>query len=208
MEKTIYKKILEAQKKIGAIKKDKTNPFFKSKYADINAYIEEVKPILNDCGLIIIQPLSTDSGKNVLKTVIIDADNGDDIKSRMELPENPDPQKMGAIITYFRRYAIQSLLFLQAEDDDANSASNNTKAPAYKKTANRTVTSDDKEVPTCDICGELMKPTKAGSRAPFYCKHDDKWGKPVFNKAKTTPKEQEFLDGMEGTSEYGDIQVD
>lgn len=147
MEKTIYKKILEAQKKIGAIKKDKTNPFFKSKYADINAYIEEVKPILNDCGLIIIQPLSADSGKNILKTIIIDADNGDDIKSRMALPENPDPQKMGAIITYFRRYEIQSLLFLQAEDDDCNKASGGE----MSKVGDREVVTQypEKECPVC-----------------------------------------------------------
>jgi len=30
---------------------------------------------------------------------------------------------MGSAITYFRRYAIQSMLLLQAEDDDANTVS-------------------------------------------------------------------------------------
>lgn len=202
MEKTIYKKLLEAQKKIASIKKGKENPFFKSKYADINSYIEEVKPILNDCGLIILQPLTIRDGKMAIKTIIVD-DNGEEIASVVKLPENPDPQKMGAIITYFRRYAIQSFLFLQAEDDDANKAS----VKEYKKVGNKTV-AGNKEVPTCDICGELMKPTKAGSRTPFYCKHGDKWGKPVFDEAKTTEKEQEFLDNMEDTNEYGNIQVD
>ena len=122
MEKTIYKKLLEAQKKIGAIKKDKTNPFFKSNYADINAYIDEVKPVLNECGLMILQPLTIRDGKMAIKTIIVD-DSGEEIASVVKLPENPDPQKMGSIITYFRRYAIQSLLFLQAEDDDANKGS-------------------------------------------------------------------------------------
>lgn len=117
--KTLYKKLLAVQKEIGSVKKDKTNPFFKSSYADINNYIEEVKPVLNKHGLTIFQPLIIRKGKNIIKTIIIDCDNGEEIKSMVKLPENTDPQKMGSIITYFRRYAIQSMLFLQAKDDDA-----------------------------------------------------------------------------------------
>ena len=147
MEKTIYKKLLEAQKKIASIKKGKENPFFKSKYADINSYIEEVKPIMNECGLIILQPLTLRDGKVALKTVIIDTDNGDEFASVTKLPENPDPQKMGAIITYFRRYAIQSLLFLQAEDDDCNKAS---KGEMSKVGDSEVVTQyPEKECPVC-----------------------------------------------------------
>jgi len=41
----------------------------------------------------------------------------------MRLPEIQDPQKVGSAVTYYRRYTLQSLLSLQAEDDDANSAS-------------------------------------------------------------------------------------
>lgn len=125
--KTIYQKLLEIQKKIGAIKKDKENPFFKSKYADINAYIEEVKPILNEHGLIILQPLLViRQGCNAIKTIIIDSKSGENISSIIKLPDNPDPQKMGSTITYFRRYAIQSMLFLQAEDDDGNATQGST----------------------------------------------------------------------------------
>ena len=41
----------------------------------------------------------------------------------MELPPLTDPQKIGSAITYYRRYTLQSLLGIQAEDDDANKAS-------------------------------------------------------------------------------------
>ena len=115
----IYQKLLEAQKEIASIKKDKENPFFHSSYADINSYIQEVKPILNKNGLIILQPLISIKKRTAIKTVIVDVDTKDEVKSIVKLPENPDPQKMGSIITYFRRYAIQSLLFLQAKDNDA-----------------------------------------------------------------------------------------
>jgi hypothetical protein len=39
-----------------------------------------------------------------------------------------DPQKLGSAVTYYRRYTLQSLLGLQAEDDDANSASQAVKS--------------------------------------------------------------------------------
>ncbi len=167
MEKTIYKKLLEAQKKIASIKKGKENPFFKSKYADINSYIEEVKPILNNCGLIILQPLTIRDGKMAIKTIIVD-DNGEEIASVVKLPENPDPQKMGAIITYFRRYAIQSFLFLQAEDDDAN------KASANAKTASPNTSKAEYGEKECPICGKrhtgqypkCLECFKSGATAP------------------------------------------
>ena len=118
------KKLFLFQNKVGAIAKDSTNPFFKSKYFDINKLIEEVKPILNELGLILIQPLTVHGDKPALRTVIIDSETDkvlvDDL---IVLPENNDPQKMGSIISYYRRYAIQSLLFLQAVDDDGESVS-------------------------------------------------------------------------------------
>ncbi len=74
--------------------------------------------------LILLQPLKVTEQGNVLETVILNAENGKDkVESSVLLPEEKDAQKMGSIITYFRRYSLQSLLALQAEDDDANSAS-------------------------------------------------------------------------------------
>ena len=118
-------KILLFQQKVGAISKDSTNPYFKSKYFDIIKLIEEVKPILNELGLVLLQPLDNINGKPALRTIIYDVNEGGYsaiVDFAITIPENPDPQKMGSIITYYRRYAIQSLLFLQAEDDDGNSA--------------------------------------------------------------------------------------
>lgn len=122
--KNLALKLIAFQKEVGAIPKNEINPFFKSKYADINTYIEVVKPILSKHGLVIVQPLSSINEKPALHTLIIDSESGEQLDHITPLPENNDPQKMGAIITYFRRYAIQSMLCLEAEDDDGNSASN------------------------------------------------------------------------------------
>jgi len=130
--KTIYKKLLECQKEFTAIPKGKENPFYKSKYADINDYLDVIKPILTKHGLVLIQPIN---GTN-LKTVLVDTETGEKIETEATLPVNPDPQKTGAIITYYRRYAIQSLFALQAEDDDGNKASgDNAEASKYPPSA-------------------------------------------------------------------------
>lgn len=118
-------KLLKFQKVVSAVGKDSTNPFFKSKYFDINKLIEVVKPALNEAGLVIAQPLTIVDGKLCIRTLLIDSDTSATIiESLAPVPESNDPQKTGSAITYFRRYALQSMLCLQADDDDANTASN------------------------------------------------------------------------------------
>ena len=116
---SIYKKLSEAKKEIGKISKDSTNPFFKSKYFDVNALLEHVEPILQGKDLLLLQPID----KGVVITQIIDVETGEKVESGIELPSLSDPQKLGSAVTYYRRYTLQSLLGLQAEDDDGNKAS-------------------------------------------------------------------------------------
>lgn len=138
----IYKKLLNCQKEFEVVIKDNVNPFYKSKYADINSFLKEIKPVLNKNGLLILQPIV---GEKIF-TDIYDCETGEKISSEITLPEPHkeievrefvnkfgekitttksmvDPQKQGASITYFRRFALQSFLCLQAEDDDGNTAS-------------------------------------------------------------------------------------
>ena len=128
----IYQKLFQAKKKIGKISKDSTNPFFKSKYFDVNALLEHVEPILESHELLLLQPVE---GNKVI-TQIIDIESGEKISSFIEFININDPQKLGSAITYFRRYTLQSLLGLQAIDDDGNHAAkpapivSNTPAPA------------------------------------------------------------------------------
>ncbi len=112
-------KLLEFQKKIQAIKKDGKNPHFKSSYATLPQILSEVKPILSELGLTLLQPIH--SGK--VKTEILD---GKDLiaASEIDMPVGTlTPQQLGSAITYFRRYTLASLLALEIEDDDGNAAS-------------------------------------------------------------------------------------
>ncbi len=120
MEKkeNMQSKLLEFQSLVNAVKKDSVNPFYNSRYADINSFIEEIKPLLTKVGLVVLQPLTNIDGKPALKTILMS--DSDKIEETVLLPENQDPQKMGSTISYYRRYALQSLLLIQAEDDDGN----------------------------------------------------------------------------------------
>ena len=129
----IYSKLAAVKKEIGAISKDSTNPFFKSKYFDINSLLRHVEPLLDKNGLLLLQPIM----EGELYTEIVDVDSEERIVSSIALPNMDDPQKLGSAITYYRRYTLQSLLGLQAEDDDANAASQATKTKSDKKWVNK-----------------------------------------------------------------------
>lgn len=117
-QNNIYFKLWRAKQEIGKVVKGNDNPFFKSKYADLNTILEAVEPSLFKHGLIVLQPCLD----NIIETRIIDCESGDMVQSSLILPEITDPQKRIAAVTYFRRATLQSLLSLQAIDDDGNTA--------------------------------------------------------------------------------------
>ena len=111
-------KLLEFQKAIGVIAKDSKNPHFKNTYASLTQILSEVKPVLTNLGLVLLQPIN--NGK--VGTIIIDGTNVI-AESWIDLPLNLQPQPLGSAITYFRRYTLSSLLALEIDDDDATMAS-------------------------------------------------------------------------------------
>jgi len=112
----IYVKLWKAKHEIKGVTKGKDNPFFKSKYADLNAILDAVEPILLKYNLIILQPIL----EGQVVTQIIDIETGEKVESKLLLPILNDPQKQIAGVTYFRRATLQSLLSLQAIDNDGN----------------------------------------------------------------------------------------
>lgn len=119
----IIYKLHKAKKAIGVVSKNSKNPHFKNTYADINALIGEVEPILIENGLLLLQPIR--EGKQY--TEIHDPETGEKVESYLDLNTTLPPQALGSAITYFRRYTLQSLLSLRADDNDANNASEKPK---------------------------------------------------------------------------------
>ena len=122
--RSLWSKLHMAKMNIGKVAKNATNPHFKKTYADINALLETVEPILHENGLVLLQPVKD----HIVFTQIVDVDSGDMVESWMQLPDISDPQKLLGAITYFRRGTLQSLLALQSVDDDGNSATTSVKA--------------------------------------------------------------------------------
>lgn len=123
-QKQIAVALLEAQKKMGTAVKDSSNPFFKSKYADLNSIREACMPALNEQGIVVLQPTVHIDGKNFIKTLLLHS-SGESIESLTEIiySKQNDAQAQGSGITYARRYGLQSLVNVGAEDDDGNKAS-------------------------------------------------------------------------------------
>ena len=65
--KTIYTKLAELKKEVGKMTKDSKNPFFNSKYFDINQLLEHLEPLLQKNGLIVLQPIIN---KEVIRKII------------------------------------------------------------------------------------------------------------------------------------------
>ena len=135
MDKTIKhinQKLFNLQQEIGAISKDASNPFYKSKYFDINSLIKQLNPLLLKHKLLLLQPIED----NMVVSRIICIESNSAVNSFLTIPAVSDPQKLGSAITYLRRYTLSSLLGLQAEDDDANSASGKGTSKLEKKWLN------------------------------------------------------------------------
>lgn len=143
--KNIATALLKAQSEMSNPKKGATNPFFKSKYADLNAIREAVIPTLNENGITVLQPIVHSDGKNFVKTILLH-ESGELLESLTEIIYNKqnDAQAQGSGISYARRYALQSFVCVGADDDDGQKAVQ-SKPQATKevmdkaKTANATI---------------------------------------------------------------------
>jgi hypothetical protein len=113
--------ICEFKKKGITIKKGTENPFFKSKYADLATVLDAIEETAADCGLVIYSQLVAGES-SVLTTTLSHKDSDECLVSSFPV-FGTKPQEIGSSISYARRYNIQSLLNLAAEDDDGNAAS-------------------------------------------------------------------------------------
>lgn len=120
----VTKALFAAQKAFKPVLKGAENPFFKSKYADLNSILEAVSDLLEAEGVMILQPVHTDGTQNLVTTRLLHVESGEFVDSTMKLELTKlTMQELGSAVSYARRYTLQSLLTLQAEDDDGNKSS-------------------------------------------------------------------------------------
>lgn len=133
--RTILPLLLKVQKEVGKLTKEASNPFFKSKYADLGSVMEVLKEPLNSVGIVVLQPTYAENGSNYLETMLLHAESGEFVSASLKLElSKVDMQNLGSAITYARRYTLQSLGFLFAEDDDAEATMGRPKETKTAKT--------------------------------------------------------------------------
>lgn len=106
--------LLAFQKEIEPPTKNRENPYFKSKYADLCSLLEHCKPAMQRNGLVFA---SVGLTSRLMHT------SGQWIEGDFPVELNGlDAQKVGSAFTYGRRYSFQGLLGINAEEDDDGSA--------------------------------------------------------------------------------------
>ena len=168
--------LAKAQAELSPVPFDSNNPFYKSRYASLSAVIAEVRKVLPQHGLSIVQTPTSHMEFGIfyvgVETMLIH-DSGEWIKSTVSVPVvatelievftkrfNKDGdayyaspnilQEAGKIITYLRRYGIVSILMLSAEEDiDGNEPVQQVQPAVRKVEAKKSVSekkSDEKVV--------------------------------------------------------------
>lgn len=115
--------LAKAQAAFETVTKDASNPFFKSRYADLASVITATRKGLTDNGLALVQSPGNVSGKSLSLTSMLIHSSGEWIRGELEMPlKEATAQGVGSAVTYARRYAAQALLNVAGEDDDGEAA--------------------------------------------------------------------------------------
>lgn len=155
--------LVNFNKQVSSIPKDKANPFFKSQYVTLDNLIIHTRQLLQEQGLVVMQsPLSKEDGSIGIQTLLIH-ESGEFIESEpiyMKPAKANDPQGAGSVISYLRRYSYQAILNLNTgEDDDANRATHGKDKPSTIPTGK------------CEACGTTTTREMLDRTYKAYQKH-------------------------------------
>lgn len=163
--KFVVAALLEFHKNEVSVPKVATNPFFKSKYADLWTIKAACDPVLNELGLVVIQFPGFESVPESVQPTLVTRlchVSGEFMESATPLFMPKDtPQDQGSAITYMRRYAYSAILGIVADpDDDGEQAMQRNKPKSRTRSAPAQVTP-----PLGDQLEESLQSVRA-ERAP------------------------------------------
>ena len=129
--KTLAEALAQFQADLPQVDLDSLNPHFKSKFASLSNITKKVLPELSKHGFSYSVGSFVDNGLLVVDAHLIH-ESGESRSFQFPITET-QPQKIGSAITYAKRYAIQALTGVVAdEDDDGNAASQQPPAALSK----------------------------------------------------------------------------
>lgn len=126
---TLYSALGQFREQVSAVKKDADNPFYKSKYADLNSILEVIKNPLLVSGIAISHNCKHTESGFIVVTTLAHIESGEHIESEFPVFGNK-PQEIWSSMSYARRYNLLALLDIPTEDDDGQKAN---EAPRTQK---------------------------------------------------------------------------
>lgn len=154
---TIAKALAAAQTAMKNPEKNSFNPHFRSKYANLADVRDAVMAHLGKQGLSLVQlPTELDDGPAL--TSILMHESGEWIETTLKLRATKnDPQSVGSALTYARRYALQSIAGVAAEDDDDGNAGSTPESDRPQANPKQPGTAPQQTPPDRDLVDKFMK---------------------------------------------------
>lgn len=117
--------LCNVQANIAPAKFNAVNPFFKSRYADLNSVYEACRGLMTENGLALVQFPSIppiEIGPAIALTSRLMHESGEWLEDTMVMPlAKTTAQDYGSGLTYARRYALSAIIgIVSDEDDDGN----------------------------------------------------------------------------------------
>lgn len=116
--------LVKALAEIEGVTKDKVNPAFRSKYADLASALDTVRPVFARFDLAVTQETEPSEDGVIVATVVLHSSGEERRFGKLYLPAvKRDAQGFGSALTYAKRYSLLTALGIPTEDDDGNAAS-------------------------------------------------------------------------------------
>lgn len=159
----IFKSMIEVAPEINAIGKSKQA--YGYKYATLDSLIDMLRTVLPKHDLWFVQIPTRDEGKSALTTRVIHK-SGEWFEDTIEMTDTElqgkanDTQKVGASITYYRRYALSAIFGVATEEDVDGNLNNVQKTQPVSKPVAKP--QQQKKDPTPYLLQDMTKRIEAG----------------------------------------------
>lgn len=193
--KSILKALAQFQREVKGLKKSDDNPFFKSKYASLDAIQQHIKPALTNAGLVVTQSGIVIEGSPFVQTRVWEAESGEYVESLFPIVvQKHTSQDYGSAVSYAKRYSITGLLnlIIQDEDDDGNVASGKSFSTQASTGRNDiTIKKPELSTPTNDL--PLLNEEKKAAMIDFIEKGKFKEVESAMSKYFIEPDDKQLL---------------
>jgi len=106
----------KAQSMMGGATKGSRNPHFNSAFADLASVVNAVKGPLSTNGIAFVQ-MPSSTGDLVSVTTRLVHSSGEWMQCTLSArPRKNDPQGVGSVVTYLKRYTLQAMCGVPSED--------------------------------------------------------------------------------------------